>query len=361
MRAHYRAPVQDNDGNLLAGTVVSVFANGTTSLLTEPIFADGTSSDVLGNPFATDDGNVSFYLAAPERVDLGIQPPGLTQAIITDIDVEVASSASVSLTFPGAGTSSTQVGASAAANGNQATAFGVSAIASGTNDTALGEAATASGGSSLAVGEGAVASGFSSTVVGQGATTSGGAANGTALGQGAGASDTQTTALGSGAGASAAGATSAGYQASAGSVNSTAIGSSAQAAASHSTALGAGAQATSPNQIVLGTANDDVIIPGGLVWSQSSSPTVLATGGTLTFTGPAQVTVAPTANVTGIILALGTVAGQVLTIINESAFTVTFAAAGTSHVADGTSDVIAATTARKFVWDANTSLWYRLA
>src|SRR6185312_6741920 len=172
---------------------------------------------------------------------------------------------------------------------------------------------------------------------------------------------TQTTALGSVAAASAAGAVAAGYQASAGSINATAVGAGAQATASHSTAVGAGAQVSTPNQIVLGTTADDVLIPGGMVWSQAASPIVLASSGTLTYTGAAQVTVAPTGNVTGIILAAGTVAGQVLTVINESAFTVTFAASGTSHVADGTSDVIAATTARKFVWDGNTSLWYRFA
>jgi hypothetical protein len=48
-----------------------------------------------------------------------------------------------------------------------------------------------------------------------------------------------------------------------------------------------------------------------------------------------------------------------VTVINESAFALTFAASGTSHVADGVSDVIPALAARTFTYDGNTSLWYR--
>ena len=94
---------------------------------------------------------------------------------------------------------------------------------------------------------------------------------------------------------------------------------------------------------------------------QTAAAQVLATNGTITTNGPEVQRVAPTAAVTGVILQAGTVAGQRCTVVNESAFSVTFAAAGTSGVADGTSDVIAATTARSFVWDSGTSLWYRVA
>ena len=346
MRAHYQAPVQDSTGALLPGTVVSIYINGTMTLDTEPVYADGSSSTQLGNPFVTSTGEIDFYLANPVRVDLGIQPPGEAQVVFPDIDVNEAAASSLTLTFPGAGTSSTQVGSTAAAGGNQASAFGVAAIASGTGDTALGEASTASGGSSVAVGQGATAQAFQATVVGSGASAGVSSSGGTAVGEGAQAGAQQATAIG--------------MSASAGNTGSTALGKSASASGNTSTAIGAGASATADHTVVLGTSAEDVVVPGGMVWSQSSSPTVLASSGTLTWTGPAMVTVAPTGNVTGIIVAVGTVAGQVLTVINESAFTVTFAASGTSHVADGTSDVIAALTARKFAWDANTSLWYRL-
>lgn len=65
--------------------------------------------------------------------------------------------------------------------------------------------------------------------------------------------------------------------------------------------------------------------------------------------------------VTGIILAPGTVSGQVCTVINESGNTITFAAAGISNAADGTADVITGTTARTFTWNGATRLWYRSA
>jgi hypothetical protein len=38
---------------------------------------------------------------------------------------------------------------------------------------------------------------------------------------------------------------------------------------------------------------------------------------------------------------------------------ITFAASGTSRVADGTSSSVAALTAARFTWDATSSLWYR--
>ena len=50
-------------------------------------------------------------------------------------------------------------------------------------------------------------------------------------------------------------------------------------------------------------------------------------------------------------------------VVNESvaANGVTFAASGTSHVADGAAASIAGLTARKFVWNSVKSLWYRAA
>jgi hypothetical protein len=63
--------------------------------------------------------------------------------------------------------------------------------------------------------------------------------------------------------------------------------------------------------------------------------------------------------VTGIILAPGSWTSQPWTIVNKSAGSVTFAASGTSNVADGAGDVIAAGTAATFVWDTPAALWYR--
>lgn len=90
----------------------------------------------------------------------------------------------------------------------------------------------------------------------------------------------------------------------------------------------------------------------------STSP--LASSGTIS----SSVTWAPvstTGNVTGVIVAAGNQDGQLLYVVNTTAFTITMAASGTSHVADGTSDVIPASTARCYVWSVNASLWFRAA
>jgi hypothetical protein len=85
------------------------------------------------------------------------------------------------------------------------------------------------------------------------------------------------------------------------------------------------------------------------------------TGGTLTPAGySSSMIVAPAAAITGVILAAGTVDGQTVIIINNSANSITFAAAGTSNVADGTGSVIAANTAAMFVWAATPARWFRI-
>ncbi len=66
----------------------------------------------------------------------------------------------------------------------------------------------------------------------------------------------------------------------------------------------------------------------------------------------------PAGNITGVILAAGSFGDDRVTVINESAFTITFAASGTSHVADGVLDIIVANSARTYIWSAGTSLWY---
>lgn len=92
-----------------------------------------------------------------------------------------------------------------------------------------------------------------------------------------------------------------------------------------------------------------------------ASPQALSNGTTITVSGSAALPVTATGNVTGIILHTPPNGWQQVTVINQSAFTVTFDVAGTSHVADGVSDVIPALTARTFVYDSNTNLWYRSA
>jgi hypothetical protein len=95
---------------------------------------------------------------------------------------------------------------------------------------------------------------------------------------------------------------------------------------------------------------------------QSTTATVNVNGDTL----PTTVDVvrsAPGGAITGVILQPGTYAGQRVTVVNESAAasTITFAAAGTSNVADGVTTVIPGLRASTFWWDTGTSRWYRTA
>lgn len=92
----------------------------------------------------------------------------------------------------------------------------------------------------------------------------------------------------------------------------------------------------------------------------SATAVATATSGTIATAALDVSRVSPVAAITGVILAAGTASGQNVTVINEAtgANSVTFAVAGTSNVANGTSTVIAGLTAATFVWDAGTSLWY---
>jgi hypothetical protein len=106
------------------------------------------------------------------------------------------------------------------------------------------------------------------------------------------------------------------------------------------------------------STNGNIATSGNVSVGQSATAAALATGGTITTANIGEARVAPTAAVTGIILQSGTVGGQTVTVVNESAFTVTFAASATSHVADGVSAIIAANRKMDFTWNSATSLWY---
>lgn len=94
-------------------------------------------------------------------------------------------------------------------------------------------------------------------------------------------------------------------------------------------------------------------------FSVSGTVTFDPTGASDSSTGYSLMPFSPTGNLTGAIIAKGLMDGQTFSLVNDSAFTITFAASGTSNVADGVSDVIAANTSRKFVYLASASLWFR--
>jgi hypothetical protein len=108
----------------------------------------------------------------------------------------------------------------------------------------------------------------------------------------------------------------------------------------------------------------NVFIKGGyntsssFYFTASATPVALANNGTISVRGKGRIVVAPTSNVTGVIMQTG-FNGQVSTVINASNFTITCAASGTSNMADGTSAIIAPNRCMFMIYDEVTSLWYR--
>jgi hypothetical protein len=106
------------------------------------------------------------------------------------------------------------------------------------------------------------------------------------------------------------------------------------------------------------TVNGRLVV-GGTYSSPVTAAQALSSSGTITLpTAGKNQLVSNTGAVTGMILTVGRIDGDEVTIINISANTVTFAVSGTSHVADGTSAIILANGKLSFVWSATQSLWY---
>jgi hypothetical protein len=103
----------------------------------------------------------------------------------------------------------------------------------------------------------------------------------------------------------------------------------------------------------------DLYVNGTIRYGQSAATPDIADGGTVSSSGVTVSRYTPAASRTGLILAAGAQSGQMVTVINNSAAnTMTFAAAGTSNVADGTGMVIAALKAAQFIWDSVAARWF---
>jgi hypothetical protein len=95
----------------------------------------------------------------------------------------------------------------------------------------------------------------------------------------------------------------------------------------------------------------------GSLEAYTGGAATVASNGTIGFSsGQGTYELTATGTVTGLIMGAGANPGQAVTLVNESAFTMTFAASGTSNVATGTSEVLGPGSARAYIW-AN-SLWY---
>lgn len=112
--------------------------------------------------------------------------------------------------------------------------------------------------------------------------------------------------------------------------------------------------------ITIGTTNALNVTLGKTVWTPATVQDVAGAGGTITvptLTSTLRVTATGSAG-TATILAVGTIDGQVLSLVNVSANSITFATTATSHVADGASAIIAANTRMTLIWDNTSSKWY---
>lgn len=120
-----------------------------------------------------------------------------------------------------------------------------------------------------------------------------------------------------------------------------------------------GLVALGPNAGVAGGAAAGT---GGALYTahtpKSGTVPTLASSGTVTHNGHGVCVVTTGGAVTGAIVQAGTLPGQRLVIINNSANTITMAAAGTSNVAGGTAAVVPANAALELVWNTLDSRWY---
>ena len=97
---------------------------------------------------------------------------------------------------------------------------------------------------------------------------------------------------------------------------------------------------------------------------QSPTSPAIATNGQVATAGLSVSRVNPAGAVTGITVQAGTVAGQLIAVVNEAvaANTLTLnTTPATANVADSaTETAISGLTARLYVWDTSTALWYRV-
>jgi hypothetical protein len=127
-----------------------------------------------------------------------------------------------------------------------------------------------------------------------------------------------------------------------------------------------GTYVTNLNLTVGGTNGSPDLVGGyGLGYGIGVQGASLSNGGTIAglTTGGTVWTYAPSASVTGIIVSppVDQTKAVVIEVVNESAsHTITMAVSG-SNVADGSSCVIAANNAMRFVWSPHTTLWYHYA
>lgn len=111
MRDHFRQPIRDGNGVLLAGCSVRLLEPGTTTEITDTIYVDREGLAVRTNPWVADTGIIDFYLARSKLVRIGVVKPGASEEVFfEDIEVGNVDLARETLTFTIAGAIAVQTG-----------------------------------------------------------------------------------------------------------------------------------------------------------------------------------------------------------------------------------------------------------
>lgn len=258
-----------------------------------------------------------------------------------------------------------------AITGNTATAL---AIAAKVGSSAIGNAITLAAGAGNGAFNGGAAS-LTGGASGAGATGAGGAASltGGAAASTNGAGGAVTVTGGAGVGTGVGGVVTLTPGASGASAGATAAAITGTAAAGLNGQTGGGVTWTGGAGQGVGNGGNVTLTPGaaggsgvvgkislaGPVSSPVTAAQTLANGNTVTLpTSGFNKLVTNAGAVTGILMTAGAFDGQVVVLINNTANSITFAAVGTSLVADGVSAVIAANTRMTLVYDATSLKWY---
>jgi hypothetical protein len=70
-----------------AGSQIYVFHAGTTTQITDTIYADSSSATTRSNPYSHPGGNIVFYLARDLAIDVGVKPSGAASPVSNAVGV----------------------------------------------------------------------------------------------------------------------------------------------------------------------------------------------------------------------------------------------------------------------------------
>lgn len=86
-RAHFFRKVTDDQGNVVPGTMATVYETGSLALLQATMYVNETGSVEVANPLTINDGIVEFYLDQPTQVKIGLRSPGGIERFYDNQDV----------------------------------------------------------------------------------------------------------------------------------------------------------------------------------------------------------------------------------------------------------------------------------